>query len=295
MPTRLLACNMAEIIPSEWPPLLPHQTISLFYHSYVRLDAWYGHGHLTPLSRVVLISSVVGSAVVILHGPVHVKGRRRETVRAIALLATMLAALSTLIFLLPLSSSTALRERGDVAVVPNLRDPRAVDPQSVCPGYKAFNVAETPLGLTADLVLAGHYCNVYGTDVEALSLVVEYQAADRLHVEILPKYIGQGNQSWFILPDALVPKPKAEEDIKPQGDLDFSWSNEPTFSFTITRKSTGDVLFTTENSQIVYEDQFIEFGSTLPENYNLYGLGETIHSFRLGNNVTSTPWLSLVP
>jgi hypothetical protein len=39
----------------------------------------------------------------------------------------------------------------------------------------------------------------------------------------------------------------------------------------------------------VYEDQFIEFASPLPENYNLYGLGEVIHGFRLGNNLTSKP------
>ncbi|KAI1147086.1 glycoside hydrolase family 31 protein [Nemania diffusa] len=286
MPTRLPACNMAEILPSEWPPLLPHQIISLFYTSYIKLDAWYGH--LTPLSQVVLISSILASAVVTLHGSVHVKRRRGETVKAIALLAAMLVTLGIFILLLPLSSSTTLGGRDDAAVVPNIHDPGAVDPQSVCPGYRASNVAETPLGLTADLILAGDACHVYGTDVEALNLVVEYQAADRLHVEIRPKYIGQGNQSWFILPDILVPKPKAEGDTRPQGDLDFSWSNEPTFSFTVTRKSTGDVLFTTENTQIVYEDQFIEFGSSLPENYNLYGLGETIHSFRLGNNVTRT-------
>ncbi|KAI0102636.1 glycoside hydrolase family 31 protein [Nemania sp. FL0031] len=277
--------NMAEIIPSEWP-LLPYPLISLFYTSYARLDAWYEQ--LTPHSRTVLISSIVGSAVVTLYGSVHVKRRRGETLRAIALLVAMLTTLALLASLLPLPSSATLRGRDDVTVIPNLRDPDAVDPQSVCPGYKASSVVESPLGLTADLTLAGEPCNVYGTDIEALSLVVEYQVADRLHVEILPKYIGQGNQSWFILPEVLLSKPKAQGNDKPQTDLDFSWSNDPTFSFTVTRKSTGDVLFTTENSEIVYEDQFIEFGSTLPENYNLYGLGETIHTFRLGNNVTRT-------
>ena len=38
---------------------------------------------------------------------------------------------------------------------------------------------------------------------------------------------------------------------------------------------------------LVYEDQFIEFVSALPENYNLYGLGEVFRGFRLGNNLTS--------
>ncbi|GAP84450.2 putative glycoside hydrolase family 31 protein [Rosellinia necatrix] len=200
----------------------------------------------------------------------------------------MFVILASLLFSLPLSSPTALRGRDDVAVIPNIHDPDAVDPQSVCPGYKASDVVETPLGLTARLNLAGDPCNVYGADVEALNLIVERQAADRLHVELFPTYLGQDNQSWFILPDILVPKPKAEAGAAPETDLDFSWSNEPSFSFKVTRKSTGDVLFTTEGSQLVYEDQFIEFKSGLPENYNLYGLGETIHSFRLGNNLTRT-------
>lgn len=67
----------------------------------------------------------------------------------------------------------------------------------------------------------------------------------------------------------------------------MSWSNKPTFSFSVKRKETGDVLFTTEGTVLVYEDQFIEFGSPLPENYNLYGLGEVVRGLRLGNNLTS--------
>ncbi|KAI0905730.1 glycoside hydrolase family 31 protein [Ustulina deusta] len=280
--TSVLNSTMAGIFASTWL-VLPHETISRLY---TRFEAWYHH--LTPLSRVVFILSVLASTSLTLYGSVHVKRRRGETVRAMTLLAAMLFILASLILSLPASFSAALRERDDVVVIPNIRDPQAVDPQVVCPGYKASNVVKTPLGLTADLILAGDPCNVYGTDIEALGLVVEYQAADRLHVEILPKYIGRSNQSWFILPDDLLTKPKPENDVKPESGLDFTWRNEPNFSFNVTRKSTGDVLFTTQGSQLVYEDQFIEFGSALPENYNLYGLGETIHSFRLGNNLTRT-------
>ncbi|KAH8162807.1 hypothetical protein CIB48_g5435 [Xylaria polymorpha] len=263
--------------------LLPHRIISLLYTS---LEDWYEN--LTPLSRIVFISSILASSALTLYGSLHVKRRRGETARAIALLAVMFITLAVLTLFQPLSSSAILHERDDAAVIPNIHDPTAVDPQSVCPGYKALSVAETPLGLTADLILDGDPCNVYGTDIEALSLIVEYQATDRLHIEILPKYIGQANQSWFVLPEALLPKPKAEAGAAPESDLDFSWSDEPTFSFKITRKSTGHVLFTTEGTKIVYEDQFIEFKSALPENYNLYGLGETIHGFRLGTNLTRT-------
>ncbi|KAI5924036.1 glycoside hydrolase family 31 protein [Camillea tinctor] len=176
----------------------------------------------------------------------------------------------------------------DITFIPNIADPQAVNAQEVCPGYKALNVQETIFGIIADLVLAGDACNVYGNDIAALTLIVEYQTDDRLHVEILPKYIGPGNHTWFILPEEIIAKPKPEWDFFLAPDLEFTWSNEPSFSFKVIRRSTGDVLFSTEGSHIVFEDQFIEFSSSLPKNYNLYGLGETIHSFRLGNNLTRT-------
>jgi alpha-glucosidase len=72
-------------------------------------------------------------------------------------------------------------------------------------------------------------------------------------------------------------------------DLTFSWSNSRGgFGFNVTRNSTGEVLFSTTGTKLVYENQFIEFVSHQPENYNLYGLGEVMHEFRLGNNFTRT-------
>jgi alpha-glucosidase len=35
---------------------------------------------------------------------------------------------------------------------------------------------------------------------------------------------------------------------------------------------------------------FEEVVTFLPEEYNVYGLGETIHALRLGNNFTKTMW-----
>ncbi|KAE8156028.1 glycosyl hydrolases family 31-domain-containing protein [Aspergillus tamarii] len=171
-------------------------------------------------------------------------------------------------------------------VLPNIRDPMAVDAQTVCPGYVAADVQKTATGFTAALHLAGAPCNVYGTDIAALNLTVEYQASDRLHVEILPTFIHPSNASFYILPSSLVPKPSVEGNV--ESDLEFSWTNDPTFAFTVSRKATGEKIFSTAGTKLVYENQFIEFVSTLPENYNLYGLGESIHRLRLGNNFTKT-------
>lgn len=173
-------------------------------------------------------------------------------------------------------------------VLPNIVDPEAVDVQTVCPGYTASNVQNSATGFMASLDIAGPDCTVYGNDIHNLTLTVEYQAADRLNIQIQPRYIGPENETWFILPETLVSRPASTGNASSStSDFDVSWTNDPTFSFTVTRKSTNDTLFTTAGSKLVYEDQFVEFVSALPENYNLYGLGETIHGFRLGNNLTS--------
>ena len=174
-------------------------------------------------------------------------------------------------------------------LIPNIEDPEAVNAQSVCPGYTASNVQRTQSGLTASLSLAGTPCNVYGNDVDQLTLTVQYQSGDRLSVKIEPTNLDSTNSSWFILPEYLVPSPQPDSNASSTAAdnlLDFFWENDPTFSLSVVRKATGDILFSTVGTKLVYEDQFIEFVSPLPENYNLYGLGETIHAFRLGNNLT---------
>jgi alpha-glucosidase len=180
-----------------------------------------------------------------------------------------------------------------VPLLPNIYDPEAVNAQEACPGYLASTILRTEYGLTANLILAGPACNAYGTDVETLNLTIEYQSDDRLHIEITPSKVDATNSSWFILPEALIPKPGIVVDANItsiNNDLGFAWSNDPTFGFTIIRQSTGDVLFDTTGSKLVYENQFIEFVTTLPDGYNLYGMGEVIHGLRMGNNFTRTFW-----
>ncbi|KAF1998665.1 glycoside hydrolase family 31 protein [Amniculicola lignicola CBS 123094] len=172
-------------------------------------------------------------------------------------------------------------------LIPNILDPQAVNAQDVCPGYRASDAQEDGQGLTATLTLAGPACNVYGTDIETLKLRVEYQAASRLAINISPANIDSTNSSHYIIPEDLIPRPQPEASYG-GSDLKFAWGNNPSFWFSVTRQSTGDVLFTTKDKKLVYENQFIEFASALPEDYNLYGLGERIHGLRLGNNFTAT-------
>lgn len=188
-------------------------------------------------------------------------------------------------FTIPASSDSGAN------LLPNIKDPIAIDAQVVCPGYTASNVARNAYGFSASLTLAGPACNVYGTDVDHLSLNVQFQNADRLSVLITPTTVDASNSSWYILPETLVPRPSLDEDADStiiDNDFQITWSNEPTFSFTVLRRSTADIVFSTAGSKIVYEDQFIEFVTSMPAAYNVYGLGEQIHGFRLGNNYTAT-------
>jgi alpha-glucosidase len=175
-------------------------------------------------------------------------------------------------------------------LLPTVQDPEARDPQVVCPGYVVTNFRKTSHGIRASLDLAGEPCNIFGNDIPALDLLLEYQAKDRLHISIEPRYVGAENQSWFILPEELISRPGIELDSPESdgsdSDLEFSYQSQPTFGFSVFRKSTGDTLFSTKGSKLIYEDQFIEFTTGLPDGYNLYGIGEVFRGFRLGNNLT---------
>lgn len=178
-------------------------------------------------------------------------------------------------------------------LIANIDDPEAIDAQKACPGYKASNVKESARGLTATLTLAGEACNAYGTDVDSLDLSIDYLAHDRLNVQIVPTYIDSSNASWFLLDEHTVPRASAAEHAsKEQSDLEITWANEPSFHFKVTRKATGDAIFDTTGSTLVYENQSIEFVTALPKDYNLYGIGEHIQQLRLLDNLTLTLYAS---
>lgn len=172
-------------------------------------------------------------------------------------------------------------------ILPNIQDAQAVNAQNVCPGYKASDLKQTDCGLSATLTLAGSPCNVYGDDVQTLNLKVEYQSSSRLAVNIQPAYLDSSNRSHYIVPEDLIPRPQSEGSCSDL-DLKFDWTNEPSFGFSVSRKSSGDVLFTTKGTKLVFENQFVEFVNSLPQDYNLYGLGERIHGLKLNNNFTAT-------
>lgn len=155
---------------------------------------------------------------------------------------------------------------------------------SKCPGYKATNHRHTRSGFYADLSLAGEACNVYGTDLPDLKLEVEYQTDNRLHVKILDT-----NNTVYQVPDSVFPRPGFGQWCSPKDSkLKFDFKADP-FSFTVSRTDTGEVLFDTTGTKLVFESQYVYLKTHLPQNPHLYGLGEHSDSFMLNTtNYTRT-------
>jgi alpha-glucosidase len=74
-----------------------------------------------------------------------------------------------------------------------------------------------------------------------------------------------------------------------KADIVFNLIERP-FSFSISRKSTGEKLFDTTGNVLVFEEQYIRLATSLPRDPYLYGLGEHTETFRLPLNVTRTLW-----
>ncbi|NP_001408633.1 alpha-glucosidase precursor [Spinacia oleracea] len=200
------------------------------------------------------------------------------------------------------------------------------DPEGVIGyGYKVKSVkvdSGTRRSLTALLQLVKN-SSVYGPDIQLLSITASLESNDRLRVRITDAK----HRRWEI-PDNILhrhqPPPPPPHSLSslyrtllsspttnrrkillshPNSDLTFSLINTTPFGFTISRKSTHDVLFdatpdpTNPNTFLIFKDQYLHLTSSLPgTRAHIYGLGE--HSkptFQLAHNQTLTMWAADIP
>ncbi|KAG8955586.1 hypothetical protein FRC04_007577 [Tulasnella sp. 424] len=160
-----------------------------------------------------------------------------------------------------------------------------VDSCPSCPGYTAKNVKIGKGTLSANLVLAGTACNAYGPDVQNLKLAVTYEDETRIHVKIT-----DAKNKRYEVPDEIFKRPSGAAVDDKTADIKFNYKSSP-FSFTITRVKTGEVLFDSSAGALVFEPQYLRLKTKLPNQANIYGLGEHTDSFRLNpTNTTRTLW-----
>ncbi|KAI6784884.1 uncharacterized protein J7T54_007978 [Emericellopsis cladophorae] len=153
-----------------------------------------------------------------------------------------------------------------VAVLATWNGVARVD-SGICGGYQASNVIESDFGVQADLDLIADNCSIYGADVPSLRFIAEYQSDKRLHVLIQDR-----DGERYQVPEDIIPRPGFSTGLTKKPDLKFDFTKAP-FSFTVSRRSTEEILFSTKNTSLVFERQYLRLQTWLPSQPNLYGLG----------------------
>ncbi|KAH6695232.1 alpha-glucosidase [Plectosphaerella plurivora] len=156
-----------------------------------------------------------------------------------------------------------------------------------CKGYRVAKVHESKSSIEADLHLIGKGCAAYGPDIQNLTLLVEFQTDSRLHVLIQDK-----DAKRYRVPKEVFSYEDASSSsiASSDSDLKFEWKESP-FSFSVTRKSTGERLFDTHGNSLIFESQYLRLKTHLPDDPNIYGIGEHTDSFHLPtDDHTRTMW-----
>jgi len=107
------------------------------------------------------------------------------------------------------------------------------------------------------------------------SLLTTPCSDNRLHVKIQDV-----DNKVYQVPESVFPRPKSAGSSRDKAALTFDYQTNP-FSFTVSRAWTNEVLFDTSAASLVFETQYLRLRTWLPENPNLYGLGEHSDSLRL--------------
>lgn len=100
--------------------------------------------------------------------------------------------------------------------------------------------------------------------------------------------IYDADEEVYQVPETVVPRPDCHGDHRKQSALRFDYEPD-SFSFRVLR---GDqVLFDTSETNIIFQSQYLNIRTWLPDDPYLYGLGEHIDSLRLPTtNYVRTLW-----
>jgi alpha-glucosidase len=106
----------------------------------------------------------------------------------------------------------------------------------------------------------------------------------RVHV-----IIHDSNETVYQVPEDIVPRPTGSSKAD-DARLEVLLEEEP-FSFTVKRRDSEEVLFSTKGTKLIFESQYLRLRTSLPDEPNLYGLGEHTDPLKLPTtNYTRTLW-----
>ncbi|CAM0142249.1 hypothetical protein VKS41_002270 [Umbelopsis sp. WA50703] len=151
-------------------------------------------------------------------------------------------------------------------------------------GYQVNGDAQhTNTGLHMSLKSNSGKKDLYGKTIDDLSVDVSFETSERLHVRIADT---AGKQ--YLVPDSPigVERPKISHSAS---DLNyvFQYTEKP-FAFKVVRKSDNETIFDTTGQPLVFEDQYLELTTQVPDDANIYGFGELTGAYRRNNNANVT-------
>ena len=162
------------------------------------------------------------------------------------------------------------------------------------------------------LELIGNGCEAYGSDYQKLVLEVSDNYPFSVPwtdpgLRLLTNRKNVSGYTFGILNKSrpkfhqnLLPRPQLDETTDPIGtnpQLEVHYDFEP-FGFWIVRKDSEEIIFDTRTfnprvKPLIFEKGYLQITSALPQEANIYGLGEVLASsgFRRDpNNVTQAMW-----
>ncbi|RUP48064.1 glycosyl hydrolases family 31-domain-containing protein, partial [Jimgerdemannia flammicorona] len=144
--------------------------------------------------------------------------------------------------------------------------------------YALTNPTTTQHTFDADLTLANPPTSDLGPDVHKLRLSVEHQTPTRTRV-----LIGDAaGTRWTVPREVIETDPDGSEGVADAWwpGLEVEYTTKP-FGFSVSRVGEpGNRLFDSIGSKMVFKEQYLELSTKVPEEANIYGLGEVNSTFR---------------
>ncbi|KAF9581414.1 hypothetical protein BGW38_001583 [Lunasporangiospora selenospora] len=145
--------------------------------------------------------------------------------------------------------------------------------QSTCKGYSVQSAKSTDHGWTLDLGLEGS-CQRFGQDLTGLRVDVDFETESRVRVKILDP-----TKARYEVPEIALDSPESTaRRTNVERSYAFNYTENP-FTFSVTRISTGEKIFDSNVAgldSLVFEDEYLEISTALPQDANIYGFGEVV-------------------